>query len=65
MEHMQYYHTFIDNEIAQVGCTVCARYLKYCKRNMQAEFELLTFYRECLMNTSKDLKCHELCAVSM
>lgn len=69
-EHVQYYRTFVENEIAQVGSTVHLRKLLNILQGqlalvLQAELEFLSVHCERLMNTLKALEGRELRAVSI
>ena len=69
-EHVQYYRTFVENEIAQCGSTVQLRKLLDILQEesalvLQAELEFLSVHCERLMNTLKALESHELRAVTI
>jgi len=67
-EHVQYYRTFIETEIARVGGTVqLHKLLEILKvdRALQAELEFLVVHCQHLMNTLKALESHKFHSVDI
>jgi hypothetical protein len=69
-EHLQYYRTFIENEIGHVGSTVqLHKLLEILKDDsalvLQAELEFLAVHCERLINTLTSLESHEFRSVGI